>query len=339
MRKACCAVMVWALLAGAQAAVASDGKAAIRCDDPDFNFGKKDSRENITHKFVIRNTGSGPLRISSVDATCGCTVTDVNPNVIEPGEQGEVVVTFRLAGRSGQQQKAIIVNSNARNEPNLQLVMRGTAVSHVTMKPASVFFGKVPVGKRSVESMEITTDDSVSFNVGKLKSDSPHFTPSVEVLKTGRAFRLEVALAATAPEGQLHGEIELETDSKDYPKLFVPVSAQVVGELLVMPKELVLEEGAPAATKSAFVMAGQVPKFRILEAKCSVPRVQLRVVPFGEDGYRILLRDLAAAPDLDGACLIVTTDAPTMKEVRIPFRVSKPTLAPAAGGDKDGHRP
>ena len=48
---------------------------------------------------------------------------------------------------------------------------------------------------------------------------------------------------------RLSGEIEMETDSREYPKLFIPVSAQVVGELFVMPKEFVVEEGVEAMTK------------------------------------------------------------------------------------------
>lgn len=328
-------VVFCAALAGAPALRAEDGKAVLRCDAPDFNFGRKDSREDIAHTFVLRNEGSGPLQITGIDSTCGCTVSNVSRHQLAPGESAEVTVTFRLAGRSGPQEKAIVVHSNARNRPRLELVMRGTALSRVTMKPASIFFGRVGAGKRAVESMAISTDESVSFSISKAKSDAAHFTPSFEVLKAGRAFRLDVALSDAAPEGQLHGEIELTTDSQEYPKLFIPVSAYLVGELLVMPKEIVLEEGAEPVAKSAFVMAGQVAKFRIVEVRSPVARLQPRVAPFGEDGFRILLRGLAAAPDLDGACLTVTTDAPTMKEIRIPFRVVRPSGPPGKRSAQD----
>lgn len=318
----------------------SSASPRIGCAQPVFDFGKKDSREDVEHKFVLRNEGSGELRILGVDTSCGCTVTDVGRQQLEPGETTAVAVKFRLAGRSGEQEKVIAVHSNAHNCPRMELVVRGTVLSHVSMRAPSIFFGRTPVGKRAVESTEITTDGSVTFNISKVKSDSPHFTPSFEVLKAGRSFRLDVALSAAAPEGQLHGEVELETDSKEHPKLFVPVSAHVVGELLVMPKEIVLEEGAPPATKSAFVMAGQVSKFRIVEVKSPVARIQPKVVPFGEDGFRILLRELSAAPDLNGTCLTITTDAPTMKEIRIPFRVAVPnSVLPTISSPRDRHEP
>lgn len=332
-------VVLSAVLAGVSGLRAEDGKAVVRCDQSEFDFGRKDSREDIVHTFVLRNDGSGTLQITGVETTCGCTVTDVGRQQLAPGETAEVVVTFRLAGRSGPQEKAIIVNSNARNRPRIELVMRGTVVSRVSMKPASIFYGRAAAGKGAVESMEISTDGSVSFGVGKAKSDSPHFSPSVEVLKAGRAFRLNVALSAAAPEGQLRGEIELDTDSKEYPKLFIPVSAHVVGELLVMPKEIVLEEGAAPVTKSAFVMAGQVTRFKILDVKSPVARIQPKVVAFGEDGFRIVLRELAAAPDLNGTCLAITTDAPTMKEIRIPIRVVPPTLLPTTFKTQDQRKP
>jgi len=327
-RIAACVMVLAATCVVSRGSDESDGTPRIGCAQPEFDFGRKDSRENVEHTFVLRNEGRGELRITGVDATCGCTVTSVAGSRLSPGETTQVAVTFRLAGRSGHQEKAITIASNAQNRPHLQLVMRGTALSRVTMKPGSIFFGKVGAGKRVAESMEITTDDSVSFNVREVKSDSPHFSPSCEVLRAGRSFRLEVALDSSAPEGQLSGEVRVETDNAEFPTLYIPASAHVVGALLVMPKEIVLEEGAPPATKSVFVMAGQVTKFRILDVKSPLERIKPKVVPFGEDGFRILLRELTPEPGLAGACLVITTDAPEMKEIRIPFRIVPPA-APA----------
>ena len=323
---AACALAVAASCAVGWGRDEGGGKARISCAQPEFDFGKQDSRENVAHTFVIHNEGPGELRITGVDATCGCTVTSLGRQQLAPGESSEVAVTFRLAGRSGPQEKAITVLSNASNRPSLQLVMRGTAVSRVTMKPACIFFGKVAAGKRALESLEITTDGSVSFTVREVKSDSARFSPACEVLQAGRSFRLEVALDGSVPEGQWNGEIRVETDSVEYPTLYVPASAHVVGELLVLPKEIVLEEGAAPVTKSAFVMAGQVAKFKILEVRCPLERIKPKVVPFGEDGFRILLRDLAPEPGLAGACLSILTDAPTLKEIRIPFRIVRPEV-------------
>jgi hypothetical protein len=83
-------------------------------------------------------------------------------------------------------------------------------------------------------------------------------------------------------------------------------------------------------------MSGQVTKFRIVDVQAPFVKTPPRVMPFGEDGFRILLRDVAATPDVEGQEIRVTTDAPTMKDIRIPVRVATPAVLEQSAGGKDG---
>jgi len=77
-----------------------------------FNFGKVPVGVPVSHDFTFTNTGNVPLIITSVQASCGCTVTSYSKEAIQPGAQGFVKATYNAA-KVGQFQKTITVNANA----------------------------------------------------------------------------------------------------------------------------------------------------------------------------------------------------------------------------------
>ena len=83
-------------------------------DEDMHDFGRLSAGENISYSFHFRNTGNADLVISSTSATCGCTVADYPKGRIAPGDEGYVTVTFKSAGKSGQQFQEVTVVTNAQ---------------------------------------------------------------------------------------------------------------------------------------------------------------------------------------------------------------------------------
>ncbi len=86
----------------------------ITFDNDVHDFGRLSAGESISYSFHFRNTGNADLAISSTSATCGCTVADYPRGRIAPGGEGYITVTFRSAGKSGQQLQEVTVISNAQ---------------------------------------------------------------------------------------------------------------------------------------------------------------------------------------------------------------------------------
>lgn len=57
---------------------------------------------NVSAEFRFSNTGNKPLEITSVRATCGCTVPEYSREPIAPGENGVIKVTYNPKGRPGK---------------------------------------------------------------------------------------------------------------------------------------------------------------------------------------------------------------------------------------------
>ena len=103
------------------------GAAVLEITEDAFDFGVIEEGEKVEHEFKFTNTGSSPLIISNVRASCGCTTPEYSKNPIAPGDEGMVKVVFNSAGQAGKQHKVITVTSNAAS-PNTLLHVRGEVV-------------------------------------------------------------------------------------------------------------------------------------------------------------------------------------------------------------------
>ncbi len=80
------------------------------------DFGVIIQGEKVSYTYKFKNTGGSDLILSSVKATCGCTVPKYDKEPIPPGGEGEIEVVFDSSGRKGKQHKTIVVLANT--QPN-----------------------------------------------------------------------------------------------------------------------------------------------------------------------------------------------------------------------------
>ncbi|MDX2196953.1 MAG: DUF1573 domain-containing protein [Cytophagales bacterium] len=95
-----------------------------------YDFGKVKQGEIVKKTFIFKNTGSNPLVISNASASCGCTVPNWPKQPIAPGANGNIDVQFNSTGKSGAQNKTVIITANT--VPNTTtLILKGVVESPV----------------------------------------------------------------------------------------------------------------------------------------------------------------------------------------------------------------
>lgn len=91
------------------------GNGAIEFKSDSYDFGTVKEGEVVDHTFQFTNTGTAPVILSAVTASCGCTTPDYTKDPILPGKSGEIKVSFNSQGQVGKQQKIVTISSNAVN--------------------------------------------------------------------------------------------------------------------------------------------------------------------------------------------------------------------------------
>jgi hypothetical protein len=76
------------------------------------NFGEIKEGEKVKHTFRFKNTGSNPLKIENVKASCGCTTPRWTKEEVAAGAEGMIEVEFNSQGRVGVARKTVTVTSN-----------------------------------------------------------------------------------------------------------------------------------------------------------------------------------------------------------------------------------
>jgi len=108
-------------------AVSTD-TAIISFREYEHDFGKIAEGEKVACIFTFDNKGKGPLVISSVKTSCGCTVPKYDTKPISPGSTGIIEVVFDSSGHNGRQTKTITVKSNA-SKPIVLLRISGEVIT------------------------------------------------------------------------------------------------------------------------------------------------------------------------------------------------------------------
>ena len=79
----------------------------------EHSFGTVPEGPAVSYDFEFTNTGSTPIVLSNVQASCGCTTPTWPKEPIVPGQTSKITATFNTQGRPGAINKTITVTSNA----------------------------------------------------------------------------------------------------------------------------------------------------------------------------------------------------------------------------------
>lgn len=93
-----------------------------------FDFGKIKLNVPVTHEFTFVNKGTAPLVISSVQASCGCTVAEYSKEPIPVGQSGFVKARYNAA-KAGVFNKTVTINANTA-ETTMQLSIKGEVLAN-----------------------------------------------------------------------------------------------------------------------------------------------------------------------------------------------------------------
>lgn len=99
---------------------ASSPQPSIAVNEDFVNVGSVGPTEVIERKFVIANTGDGPLTISRAYTTCGCTTAEISSATIPAGQVAEVNLIFDAGFHDTRGQvvrRGLIIENNDPEQP------------------------------------------------------------------------------------------------------------------------------------------------------------------------------------------------------------------------------
>ena len=86
------------------------------------DFGQIPQGKPVFYFFEIKNTGTVPLKLDNVTASCGCTTPEWNKEAIAPGATDKIKVGYNAASE-GHFEKSITITYNSSQTK--QIIIKG----------------------------------------------------------------------------------------------------------------------------------------------------------------------------------------------------------------------
>ena len=294
------------------------------CDEPIFHYGAVDNRTPVQHVFELRNEGTAPLAIQRVVSGCGCTRTELSTNVVAPRGVARLAVTASLLGRSGQRNVSLFLHSNDPVHPILALQFVGTAVALVDVQPPQFTFDVRPDDGELRRYVAITNQSTSPLHIRSWDAPAPVRMVELTTNEDGRSYGLAVTLSSNAAAAATNLQLRVKTDHPQYEEIAIPVVIRRLGEVLVMPEEIVLVDrmqNGQAETRYVLVRSTRGRAFKIVGVESTAPDLPVALHKSGPDWHHIKVGPVVPNRDLDGAILRIETDLPGGERIDVPIRV------------------
>lgn len=204
----------------------------------EYDFGNIIQGEEVSHTFVLTNSGGDLLKITKVNPSCGCTAAMPEKNELAPGESTNLNVKFNSKGRLGKQKKIVRIESNDPENHQLVLTIKGVVV--LPDEEASAYpelnFPEVEHDFGSVYEGEVVDYTFKFENTGKAELKIKDIRTSCgctaalvsnEVLAPGESGTLKVELDTSDRSGKMSRTITIQSNDPIRPQKVLTVYANI----------------------------------------------------------------------------------------------------------------
>ncbi len=187
--------LLWSILMLMSIGVSAQPTISFERTEHDYGqINEVDGRVSTIFEFT--NSGTEPLVLSNVRASCGCTTPKWTRTPIEPGQKGQITVTYNPTGRPGKFQKSITITSNATN-PTTKLYIKGEVIPKaaepkdkypvkmgaLSLTAKSIQFGTIMNTGQLTKNIEYANLSSEPISVDILVNDKDGFLTAVMTLE------------------------------------------------------------------------------------------------------------------------------------------------------------
>ena len=292
----------------------------ILCEEAIFDFGSKDSSEIVDHTFVLKNTGSSDLVITAVRPACGCTAAELTQSTIPPGESAKLSAKLTLAGRNGQVQKPILIESNDPANPALQLVMKGVIGTDFQITPSTMVLRKDSPDAPATASVIVTSMKNENFEITDAKSEAGKLKVRWDKFPDENSYQITANLEERLQAGQYSDKITLETNHPIRKQLEISVIVAVPSPIAVAPLKIVLDSTSTAPVSKTIILKNpSKDTLSIDKIETPDPSMTSKFEAIGDFGARVVIGNIQPTAALAGQSVKILLS--TGQSVQIPFEI------------------
>lgn len=214
-------------------------------DGNEFRFGTMQHGESMSHSFIFRNIGDGPLTLDLGHTTCKCTLGKLESSVLKPGEETDVTLTWTPIAAASEFSQSATIHTNAADTPEVQLQVRGRVAGSFVIEPSELALGDISVTDTVTRKFYIFTylehptelddfrwSDAKSAEKIKLDAHQVELNPKKfpQHPKATGVHEVDVTIEPGLALGLINSRITFSTGNEKVGTLEVPVTGRIAGD-------------------------------------------------------------------------------------------------------------
>ena len=145
----------------------SEASKILVADKVSYDLGKLNETDgSVSCTFRLRNVSKGPLRISRVRTTCGCTAAAYDTAAIAVGEEVQITLTYNPKNRPGtiDVDAFVYVGGNDR-QPMARLSLYGEVLDSDVWRHLPEAMGTLRLKRKEVRFAELPTKGKTTMRI------------------------------------------------------------------------------------------------------------------------------------------------------------------------------
>lgn len=207
-----------------------------------WDFGNVKEGTLVSHIFKFENKGDGELIIEKVETSCGCTAALLSQKKLNPGEKGEIRVTFNSRGYEGMVTKLVFVRTNDPKNSFIQLKIKANVLvpprPKIVLIPNYLDLGIILDEEEIVHIEKIKNDGKKELLINQITS----FNKNVEYyqygkeinfplkIKAGETKEIEIKLNPPHKKGVMREYIQFRSNDIRRPTITLYLTGYVVSK-------------------------------------------------------------------------------------------------------------
>jgi len=210
-------------------------------DELSKDFGSVPRGPTLTYPFRVKNNTKGPVNISSVSVSCGCTNAQALKTYLQPGEETVILAKMDTTRFSGPKTVTIFVKFDRPAAEEVRLWVTANGRSDVTISPEALTFGQIKRGATPEASVTVTFYGMPDLKLTEAKGDSNYVQATIGEAKAANgaiAYDVKAKLRNDTPAGKWYTDVWVKTNNAGLPQVRVPLTVDVAAALSVVPEAI-----------------------------------------------------------------------------------------------------
>jgi len=277
----------------------SPGAPKIAFETVVHDFGEVGPTTNSLCEFRFANIGTGILKIEDVEKACGCTPFELEKKEYAPGESGTLKVQYYADNQLGPVTKSLLVRTNDRTQPEIELAIMARIISKVDYEPKAL--GLMLKGENAgCPKITLSSVDNKPFSITYFRSTANCITADFDPSAVATGFVLEPKVDMIKLARTMEGSIEIGLTHPECKT--VTLSLSTLPRFRVSPRQITLRGIAAgvAVTKKVLLANNYNEDFQLESSWSKSGAITMLSSTRVPNGYELELQITPPASDRRG---------------------------------------